>query len=166
MRCYRSRFGTSRGGDGKTLSRLNSRMGALLPDRHHRHRSLSYRRRHTLARPVPNITRRKHAGDVGFQQEWIPVQLPLFPTVAFDHFGTSQDESPVVPGDVTIEPACTWLRSDEDEQGAGGNAGALIGDYVLDDNRFNMTFPSNFHHCGVERQMDIWRSLDLLDEIM
>src|ERR1700733_9987618 len=97
-------------------------------DKLYRHRSFSHSRSHAFYGTVAHITDGKDAGNIGLEQERIPVERPAFRTLAVtDKVRAGQQETALVPLDDIAQPIGPRQRSNEDKHRTRRHTLNLVG---------------------------------------
>src|SRR5207302_8036807 len=79
------------------LSTIYLYLAQILMDELHGHRPLTDSRGHAFHRAMPYVTYREKTGNIGLEQEGIPVEHPPFGSLAVSYeIGTRQDEATFV----------------------------------------------------------------------
>src|SRR5271163_3712633 len=111
-------------------------------DELHCHRSFTDSGSHALYGTVAYITYSEDAGNIGFEQEWIPLECPSFRMLPVPYkVRPSQQEAALVPLDDTPNPIRARQCSDKDKHRARRHALNFVGIGAKHGNLFQMGFP-------------------------
>src|ERR1022692_266366 len=133
-------------------------------DELHRYRSFPDSRSHSFYRTMAHIAHGKDAGNIGLEQEWIPIKRPAFRTLPVTHqVRTSQQETALIPLDDIPQPIRPWQRSNENKHGTRRHALNLAGIGTKHRNLFQMCSAMRFGHAGMGPQLNVGRRLNLVD---
>src|SRR5262245_18173938 len=145
----------------------SSHFAQILMDELHRYRSFTYSRGDSFDRAMPYVPYGEYTGNVGFEQERISFKWPpLRPLATSYQVRTRQYEASFVPIDDICEPFGSRQRSNKDEHRRAGYPLNLIRVGTEERNLFQMGFAVNFRHARVWPNLDVGRTLDLIDQVL
>ena len=132
-------------GDGQS-SRLET-----IEDQPHRHRTFSDRSRHSFDRVAPDVTYAEHPRPARFQQ-----QRSLVRTFEGSEWnvGARQQETVLVFGQLSVEPACAGFGADEHEEPAKRQYRSRAGKVVPQPDRPQYLLAEQGYDFGVVRDGD------------
>ena len=116
----------------------------------YRHRSFPDPGSHAFYRTVAYVAYGKDAGNIGFEQERIPVERPALGTLPVtDKIRTSQQETALVPLDDIRQPICPRRRPNKYEHRAGGHALRFVGIGTQNGDFLQMSCSVRLDHAGM-----------------
>src|SRR3954464_15871537 len=133
----------------------------------HSHRAFTNAGGHALDRTVPDIAHREQAGNIRFQKEGVALQRPGLRTLTFpEYVRTSEDKAAVISLYDVTQPIRARQGANKSEHGGCGHTLNFIGIGTKHRNLFQMSFTMCFRDVGVCPELDVWRVLNLLNQIL
>src|SRR5271166_2860967 len=114
------------------------------------HRSFAYARGYSFHRTMPDISHSKDARHIGFQEEWIAIERPLFRVLAvLGQFRSGKNESPFIALDLSAQPIGPRQGPNENKHGSRVDALHFVGVGAEHGNFFKVRGAMHFGHAGM-----------------
>src|ERR1039458_4735085 len=136
-------------------------------DELHRHGSFTDSGSYTFYGTVAYIADRKDAGDIGLEQERIPVQCPSLPMLTVTHkVRTGQQEAAFVPRDDIGQKIRPRQCPNKDKHRARRYALSLAGIGTEHRNLFQAGFAMGLGHAAAGPQLNVRSLSNLIDQVL
>src|SRR5580698_799515 len=136
-------------------------------DELNRNRSFADSRSHSLYGTMPNVAYGEETGNIGLEQEGIPVERPPLGALAVSNeVRPSQQKTAVISLYQTSQPIGSRQGANEDEHGTRWHALQLACVRTKHGNLFQMSFPMRFGQGRMGPHCDVGHFFDLVDQIL